>query len=90
MIEVGTLIAVIGCFVGLAGWLSGRERKVQSSAEKRGEMSAKLDTILTAVTGLRTDHDKLEKRVNEQGERLATVEASAKQAHHRLDEITKR
>ncbi len=26
-IEITVLIAVVGCFVGLAGWLSGRDKK---------------------------------------------------------------
>lgn len=89
MIELSVLIAVIGCFVGLAGWLSGRDQKIMKSAEWRGVFTAKLDSILASVTGLRGDMDKLEGRVAEQGERIAKVEASARQAHKRLDEMTK-
>lgn len=88
MVEISVIIAVIGCFVGLAGWLSNRDKRTQRDAEWRGIFTAKLDSILASVTGLRGDVDKLDSRMNDYGERLATVEASAHQAHKRLDEIT--
>lgn len=42
----GTLIGMVGCFVGLAGWLSGRDKKIVGDATWRGEINAKLDSIL--------------------------------------------
>ncbi len=88
MIELSVNIAVVGCFVGVAGWLSSRERKIQKEAEWRGIFTAKLDSILSSVTGLRGDVEKLDGRVNEYGERLARVESSVRQAHKRLDEMS--
>jgi hypothetical protein len=81
-VELSLLIAVIGCVVGLAGWLTNRDKSRDGNAEWRGEVNGKLDGIM----GIRSQVDKLDERVNEQGERIAVVEASAKSAHHRLDE----
>ena len=76
------LIAIIGCFVGLGGWLSSREKKIGEDSEWRGVISGKLDAML----GIGQRVDKLEDRVDEQGKDIAIVAQSAKSAHHRLDE----
>lgn len=79
--SIGGLIALVGCFVGLAGWLSARDKRTGDDREWRGEVNAKLDVIV----GIKTDVERLEKTVNCHGERLAKVEASATQAHKRID-----
>lgn len=81
MVEISMMVAVVGCFVGLAGWLTSRDKRISGDAEWRGQVNAKLDTIC----GLSRDLGKLERDYQEFGQRLATVESSAKQAHHRLD-----
>ena len=88
--EIGILLAVIGAFVGLAGWLTNRDKKTSREAEWRGMSAAKLDSILASVTGVRVDVDQLDSRMNGYGERLATVEASTRDAHKRLDELKHR
>ncbi|QIB68275.1 hypothetical protein Ami103574_02630 [Aminipila butyrica] len=75
------LIALIGCFVGLAGWLSGREKKMAGDAHWRGTIDGKLDAIL----GIDKRVVALEGEVKEHGKAIAKVEESAKSAHHRLD-----
>ena len=85
-IEIGLISVVIGGFVGLAGWLSGRDRRIAQDAEWRGEVNAKLDTIM----GIKTDVASLGATVADHGERIKAVESSAAQAHHRIDEINDR
>ena len=58
-IEVGILIALIGCFVGLAGWLSSRDKKLSNDSEWKGMVNTKLDLVL----GIRQDHEELRVRV---------------------------
>jgi hypothetical protein len=31
-VEVAILISVVGCFVGLAGWLGGRDKRISDDA----------------------------------------------------------
>lgn len=76
------LIAIIGCFVGLGGWLTNREKKVGTESEWRGTVNGKLDALL----GISTRVDKLEEKVEDQGKAIAVVEQSAKSAHHRLND----
>lgn len=86
VIGISTLIAIVGCFVGLCGWLSGRDKRVANDAKWRGSVDAKLDLIV----GIKADVERIDKTINNHGERLAKVEASASQAHHRIDEIIKK
>lgn len=79
-IEIMILIAVIGCFVGLAGWMASRDRKITKDSEWRGGVNAKLDAIL----GIKEDVKDLSERVDDHEHRLTAVEESAKQAHHRV------
>ncbi len=86
---IGIIGTVIGCFVGLAGFLSGRDKKISGDAEWRGTVNAKLDNISTGVLGVCSEVRAIQAALAEHGERLSTVEASAKQAHHRLDQLYK-
>ena len=45
-IEIGIMLSIVGCFVGLAGWLASREKRVAGDAEWRGSVNAKLDVIV--------------------------------------------
>ena len=75
-IAISLMVSLIGCFVGLAGWLSGREKKIS------GDINAKLDII----TGVKTDVSELQDEVNDLGKKVVIIEQSTKSAHHRLDE----
>lgn len=85
-VEIGTLIAVVGCFVGLAGWLAGRDKKILNDGEWKGTVNTKLDDIKSSVSGTSAELAKINATLSEHGERLTAVESSAKQAHHRIDE----
>lgn len=59
--SLSVLIAIVGCFVGLAGWLHSRDTKISEDAKWKGTVNAKLDMAI----GLRKDHDDLlEKHIN--------------------------
>ena len=84
---VSVLIALVGCFVGLAGWLSGRDKKIQNDSEWKGTVNAKLDSILSASGAQSERLDKLENDFSELSEDIAALEQSVKSAHHRLDKL---
>lgn len=86
IIEITVLIAIIGCFIGLAGWLSGRDKKIASDSEWKGRVDAKLDLAI----GIRQEVEDVKEVQKEHGERIAAVEQSTKSAHHRLDNITEK
>ena len=84
---LGVIGTVIGCFIGLAGFLTGRDKKIAGDAEWRGTVNAKLDNINTGVLGVCSDVKAIQATLVEHGQRISSVEASTKQAHHRLDEL---
>lgn len=86
-IGIGVLIAVIGCFVGLAGWIAGRDKKIMNDGEWKGTVNTKLDDIKNSVSGTSIELGKINTALSEHGERIKAVESSAKQAHRRIDEI---
>ena len=86
-VEVALLIAVVGCFVGLAGWLSGRDKKISDDGKWKGAVDTKLDDIKSSVSGTNAELAKISETLKLHGERLTAVESSAAQAHHRIDEI---
>ena len=86
-IEIGILIAIIGCFVGLAGWLSGRDKKIANDSEWRGTINTKLDNIYTNTGGMREQIDAIDNRVDIHAERIRAVESSTASAHKRIDKL---
>ncbi len=82
-IDAGTLIGVIGCMVGVVGWIYNRDKRVAGDAQWRGSVDAKLDLIV----GIKSDVADLTCTVSKHGERITAVEESAASAHKRLDEI---
>ena len=85
----GLASLIVGCFVGLAGWLKGRDDKISTDSEWKGGIDAKLDAIHTDICGTSADLKAMQRTLVEQGERLTSVEESAKQAHKRIDRLEK-
>ncbi len=85
-VEIGIVIALVGCFVGLAGWLAGRDKHISEDAEWRGCINAKLDVIV----GIKNDMESIKLTLSEHGEKIASVDSSTRQAHHRIDEINRK
>ncbi len=70
VIEIGILIAMVGCFIGLAGYLRGRDVKISSDAEWKGTVNAKLDVIV----GITQDVKSVEARLGKLKNRVTAVE----------------
>lgn len=73
-IDIGLLIAVIGCFVGLAGWLAGRDKRISADAEWRGKTDEKLDNIQKGVSGIDSRMSKMEGAISAHEARISVIE----------------
>lgn len=82
-IEISLLIAMVGCFVGLAGWLKSRDKEIAKDAEWKGQVNAKLDGIL----GIRSDVEDIDKRVREHDKQITSARERADSAHKRIDRL---
>ena len=87
---ISVIVALVGCFVGLAGWLSGRDKKIVSDGEWKGSVDTKLDDIRSSVSGTSMELSKINAALSIHGERITATESSVKQAHHRIDEINEK
>lgn len=81
MAEISTIIAIVGCFVGLAGWLSGRDKKVISDAQWRGSVDAKLDLIV----GLKSDVTDIKSLIGNHSERISVAEEKISRLQDKID-----
>lgn len=70
-VEIGVLIAIIGCFVGVAGYFAGRDKKIAYDSEWRGTVNAKLDTII----GIKKEVQHLEDKVQDHEGRIIKLES---------------
>lgn len=71
---VGLIVAVVGCFVGLAGWLSGREKKIDSNGEWKGSVNTKLDDIKNSVNGISDRMGRMENTIANHETRIVVME----------------
>ena len=58
-IEIGILIAIVGCFIGVLGYIANRDKKIINDSEWRGTVNAKLDIII----GVKEDIKQLDRRL---------------------------
>ena len=82
---ISVLIAIVGCFVGLAGWLSGRDKKLSKDAEWKGMVNTKLDLAI----GIRTDHDELKKTVGKQGKEIIALQHDLTNLKNQVQQLHK-
>lgn len=92
-IEVTLLISVISVscavYFGLKNNKRADDKEIEQRATERAETNYKLDEIGRNVNDIKYDISETRKEVRELAERMASVEASTKQAHHRIDRLDK-
>lgn len=71
---ISLLIAIIGCVVGVAGWVTRRDSKTETDAEWRGAVNAKLDMIL----GMKTELEQMKVTISDHAIRIEHLEAKHK------------
>ena len=86
-IEISILIAITGCFIGLAGYLKSRDGKIATDSEWRGEVNAQLKTIIGIGDSTSRDVDKINDRLNQLDTKIASLESSYKSLHNRIDKM---
>lgn len=86
-ISTGTLIAVIGCIVGLAGWLRNHDTDTTKETTDMTTVIVKLENIRGSISDLKLDLKRTAEDLQSIDRRLTVVEESVKQAHNRINEI---
>ena len=80
-LELGITLAVIGCVVGVLGYLAGRDKKIAYDAEWRGMVNGKLDVIV----GVAGDVEQIQRSLTAYEGRICTLESGIKALTQRID-----
>lgn len=86
-IIVGLVCTVLGAVIGYASFSRSKEKDDKTEGQQAGAMLTELGYIKGSVDNINKKMDKQEERNLELVERISSVEASAKQAHKRLDRL---
>ena len=86
-INTGVLIALIGCIVGLAGWLRNHDTDNERETSNMTTVIVKLEHIRGSISDLKLDLKRTAEDLQSIDRRLTVVEESVKQAHKRINEI---
>ena len=86
-VNTGILIALIGCIVGLAGWLRNHDTDNERETSNMTTVIVKLENIRVGISDLKSDLKRTAENLKGIDHRLTVVEESVKQAHKRINEI---
>ena len=67
---ISLVIAIIGCVIGVAGWVTRRDSKTEADAEWRGAVNAKLNMIL----GMRNELEEMKIIISDHTVRIEHLE----------------
>ncbi|MEA4947045.1 MAG: hypothetical protein VB058_05730 [Oscillospiraceae bacterium] len=90
--ETIQIFITIGCAIlgGLLGYLTfmrSTKKAAQDEGNQKGVILTELGYIKSGIDDIKRRQDKQDDQFLKMSERMATVEASAKQAHHRIDRL---
>lgn len=90
-IEVALLISIVSVsfsvFMGIKTSKRNESQDNQQHTAMLTRMEVKIDILNSSVEEIKEELKEHRKELGEHGERIAKVEASARQAHKRLDEV---
>ena len=87
--ETATIISLAAVLISLLGLLFNGRKETRQEAAGAARVEAKLDSISGGVEDIRVELRTMRGRVDSLSERMSSVEASCKSAHHRLDTLLK-
>lgn len=93
-IEIALVISIVSVafsiFFGLKAYNRNSTKDIEERVRENTKINLKLDEISASVRELKTDMTALKNDVQKQNDRIIIVEASAKQAHKRIDAIERK
>lgn len=87
VIPVGAIFTIVGGVIGYLVFLRNRDKDSKAEGREDGQIMSELGYIKGGVDDLKKDMREQRTTNTQILERLTSVEASAKQAHKRLDRI---
>lgn len=86
-ISIALLFSVVGGVITIATFTRNKAKDDRSEGQQSGQMLSELGYIKSGIDDIKVEQREQRKINTETATKLAAVEASAKQAHKRLDRI---
>lgn len=88
---IGLAFTILGGIIGYATFFMNSKKNTRQETKEDTAMITSIDTKLNLISKnvdeIRLDNKDFSKSMNQLGERVSAVEQSAKQAHHRIDNL---
>ncbi len=88
--DTSAILSLLAVTVSVAGLLLSTRKTTREDAAGTARLETKLDSISSGVEDIRVETRTMRGRMDNLAERLSSVEASCKSAHHRLDQMTQK
>lgn len=86
-VEIGVLCTVLALVVSYAAYRLSTKKESKDEGRESGTVMTELGYIKSGIDDIKAEQKDQRQMNTEIRERLASVEASAKQAHHRIDRL---
>ena len=86
-VSIALLFTAIGGIIGILTFSRNKAKDDKSEGQQSGQMLTELGYIKSGIDDIKTEQREQRKINTEHATRLASVEASAKQAHLRIDRM---
>lgn len=86
-VSIALLCTIVGGFIGVATFARNKSKDDKSEGQQSGQMLTELGYIKSGIDDIKSEQREQRKINTETATKLAAVEASAKQAHRRIDRI---
>jgi len=86
-ISITILCSLASVAIAYFGFFRNSKRDSEDAGSIKGQMSSDLGYIKAGVDDLKQEQREQRKNMGELSQRVASVEASVKSAHHRIDRI---
>jgi peptidoglycan hydrolase CwlO-like protein len=87
---VGSVIAAVSALCSIVAFIINRKKDGYHDGEEGGEIRGDIKYMRNSFDDLRLDIKDINRKMNDQSERLTRVEESTKQAHKRIDELQRK
>ena len=89
-VAFSVFFGLVSLFLNLKKDKKSDNSEIEERVRENTRINMKLDSISTNTTDIKNEITEMRKELNSHDNRIVKVEESAKQAHHRIDELVKR
>lgn len=89
-VAFSVFFGLVSLFLNLKKNKKSDNSEIEERVRENTRINMKLDSISTNTTDIKNEITEMRKELNSHDNRIVKVEESAKQAHHRIDELVKR